>query len=97
MSVYEGDLRGVHAEDASHMLDDVTNLSLFLAVWMQRQEGDPDAQARLAANGAMILIDRGLATLHSLRQRLVSEMRAYDDATAARVDALLAARRGGAE
>ena len=40
----------------------------------------------------MDAIDAMLAELHALRSRLTGEMRASDDATAARVDALLAAR-----
>ena len=48
---------------------------------------DPDA--RRAANTAMDEIDAMLRELHTLRQALVTETRASDDETAARVDELL--------
>jgi hypothetical protein len=50
------------------------------------------AAARRAANVAMGTIDGMLAALHTARATLVAEVRAYDDATAARVDAMLASR-----
>jgi hypothetical protein len=37
-------------------------------------------------------IDGMLAALHKARADLVAQVRAYDDATAARVDAMLASR-----
>jgi hypothetical protein len=52
--------------------------------------------ARQAANTAMDTIDGMLAALHKTRQQLVTEIRAYDDATAARVDAMLRERQDGA-
>ncbi|MDQ2876849.1 MAG: hypothetical protein M3Y33_19410 [Actinomycetota bacterium] len=42
-------------------------------------------------------IDAMLAELHQVRAQLVTEIRASDDATDARADALLAARRDGAK
>jgi hypothetical protein len=42
----------------------------------------------------MDVIDGMLADLHAMRSRLVGETHASDDATAARVDALLARSRG---
>ena len=44
----------------------------------------------------MNTVDQMLANLHELRARLVAEIRASDDAAAARADALLAGRDGGA-
>ena len=52
------------------------------------------AQTRQAANTAMDAIDGMLRDLHAMRSRLVTEIRAADDATAARVDAMLASRSG---
>jgi hypothetical protein len=44
----------------------------------------------------MDAIDAMLSELHALRSRLVSEIRASDDATATRVDALLGKASKGA-
>jgi hypothetical protein len=65
----------------------VEDLAAALAVWSSRTE--PDAHARRCANDAMDAVDAALADLHRIRQRLFSEIRASDDATAARADALL--------
>ena len=65
-------------------------LGVALAEWAARSEDRPDADARRAANRAMDAIDAALAGLYELRARLVTEIRASDDATAARVDDLLA-------
>ena len=67
-------------------------LAAALAQWATRDDSRPQAGVRRAANTAMDAIDAMLAELHALRSRLTGEMRASDDATAARVDALLAAR-----
>jgi hypothetical protein len=64
-------------------------LSVALAQWMARDDARADPDARRAANTAMEAIDAMLAELHQLRARLVSEVRASDDASAARADALL--------
>lgn len=90
MTVYERDLRGGHAPDSSKMYDVAGDLGIFLSIWETRHNAEPGTSPRGAANTAMEAIDRGIATLHNLRARLVGEMRDYDDATAARVDALLA-------
>ena len=60
---------------------------------LTRALGDWARDDREAANVAMSTIDAMLAELHSARSALVSETRASDDATAARVDAMLAARK----
>jgi hypothetical protein len=65
-------------------------LGFALAQWAAPDDTKADPQARRAANTAMDEIDAMLAALHALRARLVSEIRDADDATAARVDALLA-------
>jgi hypothetical protein len=68
-------------------------LGVALAQWAARDDSKADPEARRAANVAMDAIDAMLAELHKLRQRLVGEIRASDDASARRVDALL--RRDG--
>jgi hypothetical protein len=65
-------------------------LSTLLGIWSCRAE--PDASARLCASDAIGAIDAMLADPHLIRERLVSEIRAADDASAARADELL--RRG---
>lgn len=65
-------------------------LAVALAEWASRSDDRPDAPARRAANRAMDSVDAMLRELHQLRARLVAEIRAADDATAARVDELLA-------
>ena len=64
----------------------VDDLGAWLAIWSARDDGRPDAHARRCASDA---VDAMLAGLHEVRQRLVGEIRASDDASAARADALL--------
>jgi hypothetical protein len=68
-------------------------LAVALAEWAARSDDRPDADARRAANRAMDATDAMLRELHELRARLVGEIRVSDDATAARVDELLARNR----
>ena len=70
-------------------------LAVALAEWAARSDDKPDADVRRAANRAMDALDAALAELYELRARLVGEIRAADDATAARVDELLARRKEG--
>jgi hypothetical protein len=91
--------QGVHVPDSNFVasLDaQLAVLGLALAAWNQREDTRPQPEIRMAANTAMAAIDDQLATLHKLRQQLLTEIRKSDDATAARVDALLAARRTAA-
>jgi hypothetical protein len=60
-----------------------------LSLWSCRHFGAWLSKPRRAANTAMDEIDAMLAELHSLRARLVSEIRASDDAHAERLDAML--------
>lgn len=76
--------------DDGHLGD----LAVALAQWAARDETRADPHARRAANTAMDAIDAALAEFYQLRARLVSEIRASDDAADARADALLAARPG---
>ncbi len=71
----------------------VDNLGPSLAIWEARAE--PDAQARRCSSDAVDTIDAALAELHGIRARLIGQIRASDDATAVRVDALLARKRDG--
>jgi len=72
-------------------------LSVALAQWETRDDTRPQPEVRRAANTAMDEIDAMLAELHKMRSLLVGEIRDADDATAARVDALLAARQAAAD
>lgn len=87
------DTRGPYADDAGAALSAASDLGVYLALWAMRYDDKPDAEARQSANLALDTIDTALRKLHALRERLVGDIRAYDDATAARVDALLAERR----
>jgi hypothetical protein len=84
------------APDPAQLLD---GLVVALAQWAARDDTKPDPEARRAANTAMTAIDALLGQLHALRAGLVSEIRASDDAAAARADATLevakAARKDG--
>jgi hypothetical protein len=64
-------------------------LSVALAQWETRDDTRPQPEVRRAANTAMAEIDEMLSELHAMRSRLVGEIRASDDASAARADALL--------
>ena len=72
------------------------DLGTALALWSARDDARACPEARRAANDAMDAIDGALGELHALRRSLVSEIRASDAATAARVDALLARPLPGA-
>jgi hypothetical protein len=74
----------VTAEVSQHL----AALTEAVARWDAREEPAP-AEVRRAASAAVAAIDGLVAMLYALRERLVSEGRAYDDATAARADALL--------
>jgi hypothetical protein len=63
------------------------DLAVALAIWEATNDTRADAHARRAASGA---IDAMLRALHPIRERLITEIRASDDATAVRVDKLLA-------
>jgi len=70
-------------------------LGVALAQWAARDDSRADAAVRRAASTAMDSIDAMLGELHTLRGRLVGEIRASDDAAAERADELLARLRGG--
>jgi hypothetical protein len=78
---------GVYAK----LEDPMGVLSVALRQWEDRDDSKAQPDVRRAANTAMAAIDGMLRDLHAMRARLVSEIRGSDDATAARVDAMLAA------
>ena len=85
-----------HAADPlTAVLDHADALTAALATWSGRAHDRPDPAARRAANDAMDAVDGMLATLHRLRAALITDIRASDDATARRADALLAEGVGG--
>ena len=67
----------------------VDDLGAWLAIWGARDDSRPDAHARRCASDAVGAIDDAIRELHALRARLLSEIRARDDASAAPADALL--------
>ena len=76
----------VHAK----LEDPVGVLAVALAQWETRDGTRPQPEVRRAANTAMDAIDSMLRDLHAMRSRLVGEIRADDEATGRRADALLA-------
>lgn len=69
-------------------------LAYALGQWQDRDDTKAQPEVRRAANTAMDAIDAMLAGLHQMRSRLVGEIRASDDANAARADAFLAGLAG---
>jgi hypothetical protein len=67
----------------------VEDLSAALALWALRDDAKAQPTVRRAANDAVSAIDAAVRDLHLVRARLLGEIRHRDDATAARVDALL--------
>jgi hypothetical protein len=76
---------GMHAR----LGDQVLALTAALALWQGRDDTRPQPHVRRAANEAMDTIDEMLRELYAMRSRLVTQIRAADDATGRRVDALL--------
>ena len=66
------------------------DLGVWLTIWQARQEDAPDPHARRCASDSIDAIDAAIRELHTIRARLIREVRRSDDQTAARVDALLA-------
>jgi hypothetical protein len=69
----------------------IDDLGVWLAIWQARSE--PDAHARRCAADAIDAADTALAELHGIRAELVTQVRQADDASAERVDRLLARSR----
>ena len=70
----------------------VDDLGTWLGIWEARNE--PDAHARRCASDAVDAIDAMLGQLYLVRGWLTCEIRASDDASAARADELLERLRG---
>ena len=72
----------------------VEDLRKALELWCTRDDaaGSP-LGVRSAANEAVDSIDTALHALHEIRSETITQVRRYDDASTARVDALLAAVR----
>jgi hypothetical protein len=64
-------------------------LETALALWVTRDDTKAQPDVRQAANTAMDAVDTALRELHGVRAQLVGEIRASDDATAARAAELL--------
>jgi hypothetical protein len=73
--------------------DQIGILGVALARWAERDDAKAQPEVRQAATTAMDAIDAMLAKLYAARSILATEMRQSDEATAARVDALLARTR----
>jgi hypothetical protein len=71
----------------------VDTLAQALALWATRDNGKAQPEVRQAANTAVDAIDAMLRELHSVRSRVVAEIRQADDAAIARADELLASLR----
>jgi len=74
----------------SALREQVENLATWIGIWEHRAE--PDAPARRCAADAVDVIDAALGELYRIRSHLTAEIRAADDATAARTDELLRRR-----
>jgi hypothetical protein len=83
---------GAHWDVHARLEGPVGVLALALGQWEARDDTRPQPRARQAANEAMDEIDGMLRELYAIRSRLVTEIRASDDATAARAGAMLAGR-----
>lgn len=78
--------------DCAELREMVDTAAMALAQWAYRDTTKVPG-VRDAANVAVECIDAALRELYRIRGELVGQIRRYDDATAARVDALLAASR----
>jgi hypothetical protein len=75
----------VHAK----LEDPMGVLAIALGQWDTRDDSKAQPEVRRAANTAMDAIDGMIRDLYAMRSRLVTEIRASDDATGRRVDDLL--------
>lgn len=76
------------AIDYGELREHVETAVLALDRWATHAT-DTTAGARIAANVAVECIDAAARELYRIRGELVGQIRAYDDATATRTDALL--------
>jgi hypothetical protein len=73
---------------AAQLSELCADLAGSLATWAGRDDTRPQPEVRQAASAAVGTIDGMLRELHAVREQLASEIRASNDASAARVDAL---------
>lgn len=73
--------------------DAVDDLSVYMALWAQRDASKTVLPVDLAGQNALAAIDVALSELHGIRSVLVGEVRQHQDAGYARIDAMLAERR----
>ncbi len=76
----------------SAIREHVENAATWLGIWEAPKE--PDASARRCASDAVDATDAMLRNLYLVRGWLTCEIRASDDASAARADELLERLRG---
>ena len=67
----------------------VADLGVYLALWQQRDADTPRPLEVAAGVNALDAIDTALRHLHRLRDRLVTEVRMFNDDLAASTDALI--------
>lgn len=79
--------------NTTYVREHVDTLTAMLAGWALREQAK-GGEARAMAACAMDSIDHATAALWRVRSDLTAQIREYDDATAVRVDKLLA--EGGA-
>lgn len=83
----------VRREDVAATASAVMRLASALRRWQDHDNTRAELETRRAATVAVEAIDTALSELHTLRARLVGEIRVADDVAGQRVDALLAAIR----
>lgn len=71
-----------YAPDMERIIQAAKELNYDLCVWEGRDRSGrlPEPKKRQTANEAMAEVDRLLAELHAVRNQLVAEIRAFDDA-----------------
>lgn len=80
----------LNRQDVEGLAVAVAGLAHALDIWAGRDDTRPQPDVRRAGNAAMDAIDRALAELHRIRQSLVGELHASDEADGRRIDALIA-------
>jgi hypothetical protein len=81
--------------DALNILAGAEELDEFMLAWACRDDSKAQPEVRQAASKAVDVIDTLLRDLHTIRVRLVGEIRKSDDAALVRTEALLAQRSAG--
>ena len=92
-----GDPDRIPWDTGARLREPLDDLDRSLDLWYGRDESRPQAHVRRAASKAVDAMDVMLRELHLMRARLVSEIRAADDAAAERADGMLDRARRMAE